>query len=141
MRRAGVTLTTLLLVGLSTSGRADPLDEVTGTEGWTAAKRASIADEWEDWFRGRVAWRHYRLEFQRQRRINRRLAQLLRRRAPPSVREVRRILQSARGAAHGGVDPGTAWSEVPVERLDDTGQGIDLEGARELGRPQPRREP
>jgi hypothetical protein len=144
----------LLLAGGAQA--ADPLDRVSGTEGWKVGLPESIGDELKDWYRARISWRKAGRELRVQRTRSRRLAQLITRSAAkPDPRSVRRVLRSRRvraftagegavkepdirrgrrrpGARRGSTPPPPQWIKVPVERLDSRGQAIDDEGDREL---------
>jgi hypothetical protein len=143
-----------LLVGpllVASLVRADPLDKVTGTEEWSRAPESPEA-EWKEWLRGRRAWRRAGRELRVQRAISQRLERLATGGGGLPWGEVRRVIEAGLRPA-GVVDapasprrraPGRAPSRgraaeeeghleyrpdavVPVERLDDSGQGVDDE--------------
>jgi hypothetical protein len=129
------SLLALLFLWLPASAAADPLDRVTGTEGWKVRVPENIKLEWRDWYRARVGWRKAARDLRVQRTRSLRLAALLARRGGgPDPAVVRRLLKSR---AVGAGSPGEArlpWVKVPVERLDSSGQAIDDEGDKELKR-------
>lgn len=135
------------VLGGAADASGDPLDKLTGTEGWSTKKSESLSFEWKDWYRCRIGWRKASRELRLQRLKSRRLAQMLRRSADgPDLADVRRVIRSTRlGAVSprqrpAGKGPGNgtreppSWIKVPVERLDLDGQAIDSEGDQELKR-------
>jgi len=131
----------------------DPLDKVTGTEGWSRAPESPEA-EWKEWLRGRRAWRRGGRELRVQRAISERLARLALGGGGLDWGEVRRVIESGLRSSSGrGTStqapqrpaPGGRSSReptsadghleyepdadpsVPVERLDQSGQGVDDE--------------
>lgn len=147
----------LWLLGGAVEASGDPLDKVTGTEGWSSGKAESISVEWKDWYRCRISWRKAARELRVQRLKSRRLAQMLRRSSDgPDLADVRKVIRSTRltttpsassmppGRSNdrrpGKGPPGSrtpdppSWIKVPVERLDVDGQAIDEEGDQMLKR-------
>jgi hypothetical protein len=146
----------MVLIGLLGAGetQGDPLDRVTGTEGWSSGKAESISSEWKDWYRCRISWRKAARELRIQRLKSRRLAQMLKRTPEgPDLSDVRQVIRSSRltpASPAASLPPGSrrsgdrstgprtpdppAWIKVPVERLDVDGQAIDEEGDQVLKR-------
>jgi hypothetical protein len=79
-----------LLVGSGAAG--DPLDKVTGTEGWEHAGPEDVEAEWKDWYRGRVELRRASREIRVQRVVSQRLAKLLEGSTEMSFEEIKRII-------------------------------------------------
>jgi hypothetical protein len=67
------------LTGWCGSAAADPLDNVSGTEGWERVVGVDYEAEWRHWRAARRQWREARRELRLQRLRNRRLARVLRR--------------------------------------------------------------
>lgn len=149
------------LLGNAVEASGDPLDKITGTEGWSSGKTENIESEWKSWYRYRISWRKSARELRVQRLKSRRLAQMLRRTPEgPDLSDVRKVIRSTRltptppsgslspsGRRHdeGSTGPRTpdppTWIKVPVERLDAEGQAIDEEGDRVLKRTKRRKRP
>jgi hypothetical protein len=139
----------------------DPLDKITGTEGWSSGKPENISSEWKDWYRCRISWRKATRELRIQRLKSRRLAKMLRRTPEgPDLSDVRKVIRSTRltrtplsgslsasgrRREQGSTGPRTpdppTWIKVPVERLDAEGQAIDEEGDQMLKQLKRRKRP
>jgi hypothetical protein len=136
--------TVLLLVGVALgcvhavgcvhgASEVDPLDRVSGTEGWRVGAVESRAEEWTEWYSARRAWREATRDSRLQRQRNQGLAGLIfGQPGEPDLEAARQVIHAPSLRA-GKARPGQ-WDRVPVERLDKNGQAIDEEGDRELER-------
>jgi len=95
-RRVSLILGALILVALALAATpvlADPLDQVTGMEGWGKTDGRTACDEWKEWRRLRGQWRSGCREGRVQRRIYLRLTRLLRQPVGPSFTSIRQLLR------------------------------------------------
>lgn len=134
----------LLLVGVAVScanavgcvhgsSEVDPLDRVSGTEGWSVEAVESRSGEWADWFSARQAWRKATRDARLQRQRNQRLAGVIfGQPGDPDLDAARQVLSAP--SLRASKSRTGQWDRVPVERLDKDGQAIDEEGERELER-------
>ncbi len=92
--RPRLTALCLALAGLlvGTGAASDPLDKVSGTEGWERAGPEDLEAEWKDWYRGRVEWRRASRELRVQRVVSQRLAAILERSGETSFEQIKRII-------------------------------------------------
>jgi hypothetical protein len=135
----------LLLLAAALFGapvHADPLDKVSGTEGWAHAGPENVELEWKDWFRARVAWRRASREMRVQRVVSLRLSKLLERSQDPSFDEIKAIIVSGMRelpASNSGAPP-PAERPPPVKRKPPAPPPPD-EGGEAAPTPAPRPRP
>lgn len=129
-----------VLLAFSTICFADDLDKLSGMEHWKDRGEVHADSDWKDWYKARIAWRRamrvFLLEKAKNQRLNRGISALSSTSpSPASKRKKDTFYFAPQGDAtknDSDLLQRKREPQVPVERLDDSGQVIDEEGDRVL---------